>query len=71
MIPVEDLEAIVDHCVVARRLAEAGGDEFLTQLLDMVLCEAAGRLVAEKHEGYGGPVAPPPMPPGRSDPVDR
>ena len=38
------LEAIVDHCLAARRLAVDTDDELLAQLLDAVLFAAGCRL---------------------------
>jgi hypothetical protein len=38
------LEAIVDHCLAARRVARDNDEEFVAQLLDAVLFAAGCRL---------------------------
>jgi len=43
------LEAIVDHCLAARRLALDTEDEFLAQLLDAVLFAAGCRLAGAEE----------------------
>ena len=43
------LEAIVDHCLAARRLAVDTDDEFLAQLLDAVLFAAGCRLAGPEE----------------------
>ena len=54
------LEAIVDHCLAARRLAVDTDDKFLAQLLDAVLFAAACRLAGAEetaltlHRGSNG-----------------
>ena len=49
----KQLMSIVDHCTVAKTLADQIGDKFLSYLLAMSIQEASGRLGLES--GDNGP----------------